>query len=173
MRSPASPRLGAAALVAFIGTVFAANWAITRFGVVPVGFGLSAPAAVWFVGLAFTLREAVHETLGRLAVVAAIVVGAACSALISPAFALASAVAFLVSETADFAVYERLRERHWLAGVAASNTVGLVVDSVIFLWLAFRSFEFLPGQVVGKMWMSLVAVTLLWFARGRVLPRHA
>lgn len=164
--------LGVAALVAFVGTVFAANWAIEHYGVVLVGFGLSAPAAVWFVGLAFTLREAVHETLGRLAVVGAILVGAVCSAFVSPAFALASAVAFLVSELADFTVYERLRERNWLLGVAVSNTIGLVIDSVIFLWLAFRSFDFLPGQIVGKLWMTIAAVILLAVARDRVLPRH-
>lgn len=166
-------RLGIIALLGFIGTIFAANWAIEHYGVVPVGFGLMAPAAVWFVGLAFTLREAVHETLGRLWVVLAIIVGAACSALVSPAFAFASAVAFLVSELADFTVYDRLRERNWLAGVALSNTVGLVVDSVIFLWLAFGSFAFLPGQIVGKAWMTLAAVILLGVARGCVLPRHA
>lgn len=166
-------RLGLIALAAFIGTIFAANWAIEHYGVVPVGFGLSAPAAVWFVGLAFTLREAIHETLGRRAVIGAVLVGAALSALVSPSFALASGVAFLVSELCDFAVYERIRERNWLAGVALSNTVGLVVDSVVFLWLAFRSFDFLAGQIVGKGWMTVAAIILLAAARGRVLPRHA
>ena len=34
------------ALVLFIATVFAANWAVERFGVVPVGCGHEAPAAV-------------------------------------------------------------------------------------------------------------------------------
>lgn len=167
-----SRRLGIVAFIAYVGTVFAANWAIERYGVVPVGFGLVAPAAVWFVGLAFTLREAVHETLGRGWVLVAIAVGAACSALVSPAFALASGVAFGVSEVCDWAVYERLRERNWLAGVALSNTVGLVIDSVVFLWLAFASFTFLPGQIVGKAWMTAAALILLGAARGRVLPRH-
>lgn len=165
-------RIGIIAFAAYVGTVFAANWAIEHYGVVPVGFGLVAPAAVWFVGLAFTLREAVHETLGRAWVLVAIAVGAACSALVSPAFAVASGVAFGLSEICDWAVYERLREWNWLVGVALSNTVGLVIDSVVFLWLAFASFEFLPGQIVGKAWMSLAAVAVLAVARGRVLPRH-
>ncbi len=164
-------KLGIVALCAFIGTVFAANWAIEHYGVVSVGFGLTAPAAVWFVGLAFTLREAVHETLGRWAVVVAILIGAACSALVSPSFAAASAVAFLVSELADFAVYTPLRERGWLRAVAASNVVGLVVDSVIFLWLAFHSFEFLPGQIVGKAWMTLAAVIVIAAARSTLEKR--
>ena len=31
--------LGFVSLAAYIGTIFAANWAIARFGIVPVGFG--------------------------------------------------------------------------------------------------------------------------------------
>jgi uncharacterized PurR-regulated membrane protein YhhQ (DUF165 family) len=149
----------------YVGTVFAANWAITRFGMVPVGFGLLAPAGVYFAGLAFTLRDLTHEALGRRAVLLAILAGAVCSALISPQLALASATAFLLSELADYAVYTPLREKNWLAAVTLSNTVGLVVDSVIFLALAFGSLQFLPGQIVGKAWMTAVAVLLLWMVR--------
>lgn len=153
---------GVLALLAYVGTIFAANWAITHFGVVPVGFGLVAPAGVYFAGLAFTLRDVVQESLGRVVAVLAIVAGAALSALVSPQFAVASGIAFLVSELADFAVYTPLRRRNWLGAVLASNTVGLVADSAIFLSLAFGSLEFLTGQVVGKAWMTALAVAVLW-----------
>lgn len=160
--NPHTWKTGAAALLGYIATIFAANWAIARFGPVPVGFGLLAPAGVYFVGVAFTLRDILHDTLGRLAVVTAIVLGAACSAVVSPKFAFASATAFLLSEAADFAVYTPLRDSgRWLLGVALSNTVGLAFDSVLFLWLAFHSLAFLPGQLVGKAWMTLLAVLLL------------
>ena len=156
-------------LIAYILTIFAANWAIARFGAVPVGFGLLAPAGVYLAGLAFTLRDLTQERLGRAWVVAAIVGGAVLSAVISPQFALASGVAFLVSELADLAVYTPLRERHWLGAIAASNVVGLVLDSVLFLSLAFGSLEFLTGQIVGKAWMTLLAVLLItMWRRGRV-----
>ena len=156
-------------LIAYILTIFAANWAIARFGAVPVGFGLLAPAGVYLAGLAFTLRDLTQERLGRAWVVAAIVGGAVLSAVISPQFALASGVAFLVSEFADLAVYTPLRERHWLGAIAASNVVGLVLDSVLFLTLAFGSLEFLTGQIVGKAWMTLLAVLLItMWRRGRV-----
>jgi uncharacterized PurR-regulated membrane protein YhhQ (DUF165 family) len=165
--------LGWVVLTLYIGTVVAANWAIQRFGFVPVGFGLLAPAGVYFAGLAFTLRDLSHETLGRQWVVAAILVGAALSWLISPAFAVASAVAFVVSELADFAVYAPLRKRHWLGAVALSNTVGLVLDSILFLWLAFGSLAFLAGQIVGKGWMTAVAVLLLGGARALFVRQRA
>jgi len=158
-------------LVAYIATIFAANWAIVTFGPVSVGFGLYAPAGVYFAGLAFTFRDLTQDSLGRRWTYAAIVIGAGLSGLLSGPLAIASGVAFLLSETADLLVYTPLHERHWLAAVGASNTVGLVVDSVLFLWLAFGSLEFLAGQIVGKLLMTLIAVVVLWTWRA-ILAGH-
>jgi hypothetical protein len=152
-------------LLAYVGTIFAANWAIASFGVVPVGFGFVAPAGVYFAGLAFTLRDLVQEYLGRVATVVAIAAGAALSALVSPQFAVASGIAFLISEFADFLVYTPLRRRNWIGAVAASNVVGFIADSALFLTLAFGSLDFLTGQLIGKGWMTLLAIGLLWLIR--------
>lgn len=158
--------LAAAILTAYVGTVVAANWAITRYGLVPVGFGLLAPAGVYFAGLGFTLRDVGQDLAGRWAVLAAIVVGAGLSWLVAtPQLALASAAAFGLSELADFAVYTPLRRRGWLTAVAASNVVGLIVDSVLFLWIAFGSLQFLAGQLIGKAWITLAAVAALYAGR--------
>ncbi|HYI16030.1 MAG TPA: VUT family protein [Thermomicrobiales bacterium] len=166
--------IGRIAIVAYVLTVVAANWAIDEFGTVSVGFGLTAPAGVYFAGLAFTLRDITHDTLGRWYVLAGIAVGSVISLLQSDnatipggvtSIAVASAAAFLLSETFDFAVYTPLRERHWIGAVVASNVVGLIADSVLFLWLAFGSLEFLGGQIVGKGWMTVAAVIVLVFWR--------
>lgn len=161
-------------LVAYIATIFSANWAITVWGVVPVGFGLMAPAAVYFVGFAFPLRDIVQRTMGRRWSVLAILIGAGLSALVSPTFALASGVTFLVSEFTDFAVYTPLAKRFALA-VFLSGAAALVVDSVLFLTLAFGDLTFLPGQIVGKAWITLAVVIAinLWRSRHAVLPRNA
>lgn len=153
--------VGLAALAGFIAIVFVANWAVQRYGPVPVGFGLKAPAGVYFAGLAFGLRDVVQSTLGRTATAVAIVVGAALSAVVNDQLAMASAVAFLTSEFADFAVYTPLLRRGWVPAVVASNVVGFVVDSVLFLQLAFHSQAFLEGQLVGKAWMTALFVVLL------------
>jgi uncharacterized PurR-regulated membrane protein YhhQ (DUF165 family) len=149
-------------VVLYVATIFVANWAIAAFGVVPVGFGLMAPAGVYFAGLAFTFRDLTQENLGRRAVVVAILLGAALSALVSPQFALAS-----------FGVYTPLRKRFWLWAMVPSNLVGTVLDSVIFLTLAFGSLEFLVGQVVGKTWVTLLAVPFFWAFRSRLIGREA
>ncbi|MFO7171193.1 MAG: VUT family protein [Chloroflexota bacterium] len=166
-------KLGIAALIGYILTIFAANLAISLVGIVPVGLGLMAPAGVYFAGLAFTLRDAVQETLGRRWTVVAILTGALISAALSAQLALASGVAFLVSELADFAVYTPLRRRAWLAAVVASNTVGVMLDSALFLWLAFGSLDFLAGQIVGKLWMTALAVGLILLWRSTVGARRA
>lgn len=157
---------GTVAATTYIGTIIAANWAISRYGLVPVGFGLTAPAGVYFAGLAFALRDLTQEWAGQTATLGAIAVGAAVSYLIAgPALAAASALAFGLSEVADWAVYQPLRRHGRAAAVAASNTVGLLVDSALFLWVAFGSLAFLPGQVVGKAWMTVLAVAAVLAAR--------
>lgn len=151
----------------YLACIVGANWLISTVGLVPVGFGLVAPAGVYLVGLSFLLRDMTQDALGRRAVIVAILLGAALSALLSPALALASGAAFLLSETADMLVYTPLKARSWVGAVVASNTVGLIVDSVIFLLLAFGSLQFLPGQVVGKAWVTLLFLPLGWWAARR------
>lgn len=158
-------------LAAYIGTIFAANWAIQTFGVIPVGFGLLAPAGVYFVGLAFPLRDYIQRVMGRRWGFAAILVGAGLSYFVSPTFALASGVTFLVSESVDMAVFTPLQKRFGWA-VLISSLSALVVDSVLFLWLAFGSEQFLAGQIVGKTEATAfgaAVVILLWTRRKRAL----
>jgi uncharacterized PurR-regulated membrane protein YhhQ (DUF165 family) len=160
--------VGIFAFALYVLTVIAANWAVHHYGIVSVGFGLMAPAAVYFVGLAFTLRDITQEALGRYAVLIAIAIGAGLSYFVADAtLATASAVAFGVSELADFAVYTPMRERGWLRAVVLSNIVGLVVDSILFLWIAFGSLAFLEGQIVGKATMTGAAVALLAVVGGQ------
>lgn len=157
----------------FIATIFGANWAIETFGVVPVGFGLMAPAGVYFAGLAFTFRDLIHEIKGRNTVLVSIIIGAVISGFISPTLALASGVAFLVSEALDLMVYVPLRKRGLPLALVGSNLVGLTVDSIVFLTLAFGSLEFLAGQIVGKGWMTLLALALIPLMRRAVLSRDS
>lgn len=165
-----SVRIALAALV-YISTILLANWLIQRYGFVSVGFGLVAPAGVYAAGLSFSARDWLHELTGRWVVMAAIVAGAALSLFISPAFAVASGVAFLVSETCDLAVYTPLRERRKYTALIASNVVGSVVDSLLFLWLAFGSIRFWQGQVIGKCWTILPALALMWLWQHRLSLR--
>ncbi|MGE5217312.1 MAG: VUT family protein [Chloroflexota bacterium] len=120
------------------------------------------------IGLALVLRDLVQRRLGRSWSLGAVAVGAILSGAIAPAsLVVASAVAFFFSEFADFSVYTPLQRRRFVTAVVASSMVGLVVDSLIFLWLAFSSLEFFWGQVVGKAWMVLISLPFIYWLRVR------
>ena len=52
-------------------------------------------------------------------------------------------------------------------GTIATSRENLIVDSIVFLWLAFGSLDFLAGQVVGKAWMVLLSIPLVAWLRRR------
>jgi len=174
------------AVVAYIGSIFMANWFIQNVGtqytpggphVIPVGFGLEAPSGVLWVGVALVARDLVQQFFGSRVAIAAMIIGAALSYFVAPSLALASAAAFLLSETADFLVYTPLMRRDkFILAVFLSGTVGLVIDSIVFLALAFGSLEFLAGQVVGKLWVTIAGAAVLWLIRRReprAIPEYA
>ena len=164
-------------LAAFILTIPLANWMIGNVGtvcdpegicLVPVAPGLKAPSGVLMVGIALVLRDLVQRRLGIEFGIAAIIAGAAISVVVAPpTLVFASAVAFLLSETADFAIYTPLARRRLVLAVLLSSVAGLVVDSIVFLWLAFGSLDFLAGQIVGKLWMVLLSLPLVAWLRRR------
>jgi hypothetical protein len=171
-------REGLIFLALFALTIPAANWMIGHLGtacvaphgpcVVPVAPGVVAPSGVMMVGIALVLRDLVQRRLGAGISAIAILIGTAASALLAPPnLVLASGTAFLLSEFADLAVYTPLARRRLVIAVVASSAVGLVVDSIVFLWLAFGSLDFLLGQVIGKAWMVLLSVPLVARLRRR------
>lgn len=157
---------------AFLACIPAANWLIGNVGTVcvpngpcliPVAPGLMAPSGVLMIGAALALRDAVHEAMGRAWVLWLILAGCALSLAFSPpALAIASAVAFLLSELADFAVYDRLRRRGMALAVAASGVVGAILDSLLFSALAFGTVAWAPGLILAKIYAS--AGYALWIA---------
>lgn len=157
--------------LAYLSTIPAANWMVSNWSPIPLGFGQAAPAGVALAGLALALRDWTREVAGVWPTVAAMAAGVVLSYWIADAkLATASAVAFGVSEALDFAVYEPLRKRGLVKAVAGSNAVGLVADSVLFLALAFGSMQYLPGQIVGKTAMTLLALAAI-VARRRYAMR--
>ena len=163
----------------YVGAVVAANWLTSRYGFVPVGFGLATTAGTYAAGAALLARDALQDTAGRRAVLAAIGIGALLSAWLStPQLALASGVAFLIAELSDMAIYTPLRQRGWARAVLASNVVGAALDTVVFLWLAgFPIWAAAPGQLVGKvLWATaapVAAVLAVRRVRRRAVPSHA
>ncbi|CAB4124515.1 Queuosine precursor transporter [uncultured Caudovirales phage] len=123
-----------------------------------------APSGVLFVGIALVLRDWLQELTNWKWSLGAVLVGATVSfVLANPFIAMASAVAYLVSELFDLAVYTPLRNKGKHIAVLASGVVGAFVDSIIFVYLAFGSLDLSVGNSVAKIYASLaVAIYLVW-----------
>lgn len=162
------------ALAAYLACIPAANWMIGHVGAVqlpggphtiPVGFGYVAPSGVLLIGAALAVRDMVQRLAGKLPVLVAIVIGIGLSYLVNPAIATASAVAFGLGELADFAIFTPLSERSLPAAVIASGVVGGIIDTFVFLQIAFGSTQFWQGQVIGKTAMAVAGGLIIWIAR--------
>jgi uncharacterized PurR-regulated membrane protein YhhQ (DUF165 family) len=170
--------LASIAALAYVTAVIAANWTTSRYGLVTVAPGLTVTAGTYAAGAALLARDAVQDAGGRLLVLAAIATGGLLTAATSPSLAVASTTAFLIAETADMAVYTPLRDHGWARAVIASNVVGAVLDTLVFLTLAgfpvtTRS---VGGQLVGKLlWATLLPVLAVTVVRRwrRAVPRNA
>ena len=173
---------GGIAFVCFLGLIPLANWMIGHVGtvcpadgpcLVPVAPGIMAPSGVLTVGAALVLRDIVQRCLGLLWGIGAILAGTLLSVLVAPgSLVIASGTAFLMSELADFGVYTPLQRRRLVLAVIASCGVGLTIDSIVFLSLAFGSLHFLAGQVIGKLWAVLVSIPFIRLLR-RLAPSPA
>ncbi|MFC9874827.1 VUT family protein [Nocardia salmonicida] len=171
-----------AAAAVLVGSVLAANALTDRYGFIPVGFGEQATAGTLAAGAALAARDAVQDLAGKAAVFGLIVLAAALSyAIAGPTLALASAAAFVVAELVDFAVYTPIRtrarfgDRRWTAAVLVSGAAGALLDTVVFIGIAFGwavVMPAVPGQLVGKLWAALAFVAIgkavLWFSTSRI-----
>ena len=162
---------------AFVGFAVFANWLASKY-VIGVPFThYVAPAGVFCIGAALVLRDWLQQVAGIVWTLVFIVVGAAASYAVGEVagwislqkIALASLVAFIVSETAEVLVFTPLRNRNLTAGVLASGLVGNAIDSWLFLTLAVGSTAFFWGNFYGKAEMILVGGALT-AARRLVFP---
>ena len=105
---------------------------------VNVGFSLS-PQLDWLwslvVGGVLVLRDVTQRSWGHRTLLLMLVAAAISYRLASPQLALASATAFLVSETIDWSIYT-LTHRPFADRVLESVAVSAPVDTALFLHLA-------------------------------------
>ncbi|MFE3105326.1 VUT family protein [Nocardia tengchongensis] len=157
--------------MAYLGLVVASNWLIEQFGVVGVGFGLMAPAGVFVVGPALVARDGVQYLWGKPIALVALAIGAGISYLVAGReVATASVVAFSVSEFCDFVLFTWLAPR-WARAVFVAGVVGAVLDSILFLSIAFGSLALLAGQVAGKLYGVVAASVVIGARRGWTVRR--
>jgi queuosine precursor transporter len=166
--------------VTYVGLAVLANWLASKY-VIHVPFTpYLAPAGVFCIGGVLVLRDWFQQLAGLWWSLALVYVAGAVSYLAGDVFgwaslrkiAVASVVAFTVSETVEAVVFTPLRRRNLTLGVGLSATVGNAIDSWLFLTLAFGSTAFFWGQFWGKTEMIAVGVVLT-ACRRTVFPVEA
>lgn len=164
-RSLQDSGMDAALVVVYLGAITAANLLVTEYGP-----AVSIYTALGLVALDLTLRDLLHDrTSGarRWSVMALLVLGgsAISYALNREAgpIALASAAAFGAAMTVDAVVYQAARRMAWIERSSLSNVAGAIIDSAVFVSLAFPVFlwDVAVGQATAKVAGGLVFALLL------------
>lgn len=140
-------------VIMYLAAIVAANVTVAMFGP-----QWSIVNAFLFIGLNLTSRDRLHDAWGsdlRRNMLLLIVAGAGISALFGAGrIALASAVAFGVSELADAVAYQFMSGKSKkIVQVNGSNVAGAAVDSILFPLLAFGWPPLIPimlGQFAAK-----------------------
>ena len=169
---------------AYAACIPLANWMIANIGscvpngpcVIDIAPGYSAPSGVLIIGISLVLRDAVQMVFGWKWGLGSILIGALVSyALAPPYIVIASVAAFVLSELIDFLVYTPLARRRLVAALILSGIVGAVVDSAIFLNIAFGSLNFVEGQIIGKIYgviaasVAILIIRKVYFSRSGVV----
>lgn len=149
----------------YLAAIVLANLSVAYFGPVAV-----IPNAFLFIALDLVSRDRLHDRwqgsglMWRMA--ALIATGSVLSWLINRnagPIALASFVAFAAAATVDTLMYHALRRRSWMVKVNGSNIPAAIVDSVVFLWLAFGvgALVLAPLQVLAKVGGGIIWSAIL------------
>ncbi len=144
----------------------------------PFHFGIFiVPMGTFFIGATFILRDLVQNKYGRKKTYGLIALALLLSAIVSASLGdtllivAASALSFLLSETADTEIYSRLKlPMAWR--VFYSGIVGGILDSAVFVIIGLSPlganilpWEAVPaaiiGQIIVKTVLQLIGASIL------------
>jgi len=127
----------------YVGLMPLINWAFAGIDTIPIPESLGGGAWHPFTivtGLVLVVRDFAQRELKHW-IFGAMIVGLALSTLTAwPVIVVASGVAFLISETADWAVYT-FSKRPLSQRIMISSLISAPIDQVAFIWLASFAVE--------------------------------
>lgn len=173
-------------------------------GKITVAGPFTVPAAIYIFALTFTLIDLINEGLGKIAARRVVFAAFGANILLAvyaqitvalpspvwfegaanfdavfgqvPRIVVASLTTFLISGLLDVELFARLRQRlspGWR--VVASNAVSTLIDSLIFITIAFAGvfpasdlIMLITGQYVIKLVVTGVSVPLIYLVRATV-----
>lgn len=145
-------------LLAYVATIVLVNIGFSHIPPIETQFGLFAPMAL-VVGGVFVLRDFAQRQAGHYVLVA-MGIGALLSyAMASPYVAIASALAFAVSELVDWVIYSTTK-KPFHERILWSSVVSTPIDTVVFL-LGITAFSW--GTFFVMIASKMVAAIVIWW----------
>lgn len=166
-------------IILYVLAIIAAN--VITANIAPLNFGLFiVPTGTLLIGLTFILRDFVQNKYGRnrtyQVISSALVLSAATSWALGDTLwiVFASALAFVISETADTEIFTRLKTS-FSQRVLLSGVVGGTLDSVVFAVVGLSPIgaNFLPWSVIPLAVLGQVIVKLIMQFIGAAVIRYA
>lgn len=153
--------------IAYVAIIPLTNWLFSHVGVMPIwGTQYVFHPLSFLVGLWLVLRDFSHKELGDRMIFVPVLLGMAASFYSADQrIAVASAVAFMVSECVDYAIY-RWTNRPLAQRVLLSSAAGVPIDSLLFSGIAFGLASINPVtfgiMLVAKMLGAMIVAGFIW-----------
>jgi len=145
-------------VVLYVVSIVAVNWLFIVLAPWSTPFGDLYLANV-IVGFVFVLRDYAQRELGHYVLLATAVAGALTYFMVDPAIAIASITAFVLSETADWAIYSFTR-RPLSERILVSSILAVPLDTLTFQYLA----QYLtPAAFTTEVLSKAVGVVIVWY----------
>lgn len=150
-------KLLAPAVLLYVASVVLVNIGFSYVPLIPTDFGLLSPMA-FVVGAVFVIRDFAQRQSGHYVLVAMVVATVASYLLADPFVAIASAMAFMTSEVADYLLYS-FTKKPFHHRVLISSIVSTPIDTAVFL-LGIQNFT--TGTFVLMVLSKLVAAVIIF-----------
>ena len=154
----------------YIALIVTVNYGFTVTPLVALPGGEKWPPLSLVVGFIFVARDFAQREIGHRVIIAMLAAGGLSYLMADPFIAVASLVAFLISEFADWAVYS-FTGRPFADRVLLSSAIGTPLDSVVFL--AVIGHLSLTGVIAMTASKMLGALAVWWMLRRRGAPPPA
>ncbi|MBB52977.1 MAG: hypothetical protein CMF67_01245 [Magnetovibrio sp.] len=118
--------------ILYVGLIVFVNWGFSVVPLVDIPGGEKWPPMSLIVGFIFVARDFAQREIGHRVIIAMLIAAVLSYVMADPFVALASLVAFLISEFGDWAVYS-LTGRPFSQRILISSAVGTPLDSMVFL----------------------------------------
>jgi queuosine precursor transporter len=164
--------------LSYIISILAVNWLFAPSQLVE---GVTFWKTAWgdlflanlIVGAVFVLRDYAQREIGHRILLATLIAGLMTYLMVDPAIAIASLVAFVMSETADWGVYS-FWKKSLQSRILVSSLIAIPLDTVVFQHLAGY---LTPAAFIMEVLSKAVGVFIVWqllkMREARVQPKVA